>query len=112
MFPFSERASDSFRDGHPTHPDSVADEGPPHAQVAARKADSEQQNSGPGALARRLLPLSRTLDRYPDIYVIRTSDRHRGSCFTANWRYKTFHSDIVRFVLNRSENGALRPIES
>jgi hypothetical protein len=43
LFPFSEWASDSFRDGHLTHPDSAADGGPPHAQNAAREPDSGEQ---------------------------------------------------------------------
>jgi hypothetical protein len=43
LFPFSEWASNSFRDGHLTHPDSAVDRGPPHAQIAAREADSGQQ---------------------------------------------------------------------
>jgi hypothetical protein len=42
LFPFLEWASDSFRDGHLTHPDSVADGGLPHAQIAAREPDSGQ----------------------------------------------------------------------
>ena len=41
-------ASDSFRGGHLTHPDSAADGGPLHAQMGAREGLIRATDSGSG----------------------------------------------------------------